>query len=124
MSDSEIQPDQPRLDAVQCPHCEQVTMPNLLADRSLVCSCSAERALPPDLLGAAQGKIRGSTAPPPVDAGSVAETRGPFEAAPGMPPAEHTVGKPRLPKDDGQFGRDVATEAFKPLAEPPDGGRR
>ncbi|MFC7689569.1 hypothetical protein ACFQY5_08000 [Paeniroseomonas aquatica] len=46
MSDSDTQPGHPRLDAVQCPHCEQVTMPNLLADGSYVCSCTAERALP------------------------------------------------------------------------------
>lgn len=29
-----------------CPHCEQVTMPNRLADGTRVCSCPAERPLP------------------------------------------------------------------------------
>ncbi len=36
----------PRLELVECPHCEEPTMPNLLADGSVVCSCTAERALP------------------------------------------------------------------------------
>jgi hypothetical protein len=36
-----------RQDAVLCPHCEDVTMPNRLADGSLVCSCAAERELGP-----------------------------------------------------------------------------
>src|SRR3712207_4162961 len=40
-------PDQSsRLDAVECPFCGGVTMPNLLADGSYICSCPAERALP------------------------------------------------------------------------------
>lgn len=40
------EPPEPRLDPVLCPHCEQVTMPNRLADGSTVCSCPAERQLP------------------------------------------------------------------------------
>lgn len=30
---------------VLCPHCEEVTLPNLLADGTVVCSCAAERRL-------------------------------------------------------------------------------
>ena len=33
-------------EAIQCPHCDGATMPNLLPDGSYVCSCTAERALP------------------------------------------------------------------------------
>ena len=39
-------------DPIQCPHCDEVTMPNLLSDGSYICSCTAERALP---LAAARG---------------------------------------------------------------------
>jgi hypothetical protein len=35
-----------RREPVECPHCDEPTMPNLLADGTLVCSCAAERALP------------------------------------------------------------------------------
>jgi hypothetical protein len=31
---------------IACPHCEEPTLPNRLADGSLVCSCAAERSLP------------------------------------------------------------------------------
>jgi hypothetical protein len=30
---------------VLCPHCEEVTMPNRLADGTVVCSCAAGRRL-------------------------------------------------------------------------------
>jgi hypothetical protein len=86
MSDSAPPPASPRLEAVQCPHCEEVTMPNLLADGSTVCSCTAERALP---LGE-DGPVLGA----PMDTGHTAE--------PGP-----------LPEDRGQFGTDVATEDYK-----------
>ncbi|WP_176849609.1 hypothetical protein [Belnapia rosea] len=86
MSDSAPPPASPRLDAVQCPHCEEVTMPNLLPDGSTVCSCTAERALP---LGEG-GPMLGA----PMD------TAG--ESHPGP-----------LPKDEGQFGEDIATEDYK-----------
>jgi hypothetical protein len=86
MSDSAPPPASPRLDAVQCPHCEEVTMPNLLADGSTVCSCTAERALP---LG--EG--------------------GPIQAAPMDTAGESHRGP--LPEDKGQFGQDVATEDYK-----------
>jgi hypothetical protein len=32
--------------AILCPHCEEPTLANLLADGSVVCSCAAERPLP------------------------------------------------------------------------------
>ena len=91
MSDSDIQPGHPRQDAVQCPHCEQVTMPNLLADGSYVCSCTAERALP------REGD--GSMLAAPMDDPPPPNARGP------------------LPEDKGQFGHDVATEDFRPMGD-------
>lgn len=36
-----------RPEPVLCPHCEEVTMPNRLADGTIVCSCAAERSLSP-----------------------------------------------------------------------------
>ena len=92
-------PDQSsRLDAVECPFCDSVTMPNLLADGSYICSCPAERALPlpegtPVLM------------PPPVDDGSFVS---PVHAKPNG-----------LPGNKGQFGRDVETDDYKPLRDPP-----
>ena len=94
MSDSQSLPESPRLDAVQCPHCEQVTMPNLLPDGSFICSCSAERALPRD------GDQ--SMLPAPMDE-----------------PTPPNVRPGPLPPDHGQFGRDIATEDYRPLADPP-----
>jgi hypothetical protein len=32
-------------EALECPHCGEPTLPNALADGSLVCSCAAERLL-------------------------------------------------------------------------------
>jgi hypothetical protein len=32
-------------EALECPHCGEPTLPNALADGSLVCSCAAERSL-------------------------------------------------------------------------------
>jgi hypothetical protein len=97
--EEDAEPRQLRLDPVLCPHCEQVTMPNLLGDRSAVCSCPAERALPFDLLQGTPWDGMPTSAPPPVDG------------------ARPTI--PGLPEDQGQFGRDIATEAFAPLANPP-----
>jgi hypothetical protein len=92
----------PRLDPVLCPHCEEVTAPNLLADGSYVCSCTAERPLP---LGTAQDTPwdgqRGGSMPAPMDDGDVDPSRG------------------TLPADKGQFGRDVETEDYQPLGRPP-----
>jgi hypothetical protein len=56
MDDTE---DDERREPVECPYCGNPTMPNALEDGSLVCSCPAERALPPP---------DGSpSVPPPVD---------------------------------------------------------
>jgi hypothetical protein len=109
-----------RDEPVACPHCGEPTMPNRLADESYVCSCPVQRALPLDASG------RPAWMPPPVDDRSfVAE--GPTEhpmppapegALPSTPPEEERV-RPPLPEDRGQFGRDIATEGYKPLATPP-----
>jgi hypothetical protein len=92
--------DQLRLDPIECPHCGNTTMPNLLADRSYVCSCPAERALPtPD----------GATVlmAPPVDDTS-------FVASCAQHPSTDS-----LPGNRGQFGRDIQTDEFKRLRPPP-----
>jgi hypothetical protein len=99
-ADADAESLQLRLDPILCPHCDQVTMPNLLDDRSAVCSCPAERALPLDLLHGTPWDGLAATAPAPVDVGD-------------------NVRPPCLPAELGQFGRDVATEAFAPLASPP-----
>jgi hypothetical protein len=39
-------PGSGRDDPLECPHCGDVTMPNRLADGSVVCSCAAEREIP------------------------------------------------------------------------------
>lgn len=102
MVDQPAPADDIRQDAVQCPHCEQITMPNLLADGSLVCSCSAEKPLP--------APTASDAAVPPVAAPM--DTDGPLG---GHPPDDRR----RLPPDHGQFGRDVATEDYPPLRSPP-----
>ena len=60
-------PNDTRPEPVECPHCGNVTLPNLLDDSSYVCSCSAERALPMD--------ARGGEMPPPVDDASLVPVR-------------------------------------------------
>ena len=87
-----------RTDPIQCPFCEETTMPNPLPDGSVVCSCTAERALP---IGKEQG--------PPLLADD-----------PGFAP-EGKSERGELPADKGQFGRDLSTEDYDPLAPPPDG---
>ena len=86
---------------VECPFCGHVTVPNRLADASYVCSCPEAHALP---IGEADEP---GFMPPPVDDGS-------FVAPAPRRPAV-------MPEDHGQFGRDVATEDYKPLAPPPKG---
>ena len=95
-------PGQSRLDAVRCPHCDEITMPNLLEDGSCVCSCAAERALPLDPAGDAPGDGGSGCLPAPVD-----------------DPAQAAAGRGSLPPDQGQFGRDVETEAYAGLRRPP-----
>ena len=87
-----------RTDPIQCPYCEETTKPNPLPDGSVVCSCTAERALP---IGNAEG--------PPL-----------LADVPGFAP-EGTTKRSELPADKGQFGRDLSTEDYDPLAPPPDG---
>jgi hypothetical protein len=113
-------------EAIQCPHCDEVTMPNLLSDGSYICSCTAERALP---LSAARGTPWDGTPfamPAPMDDASFTPA-GPHEHA--MPPGEQATAteadkraKQRsLPEDKGQFGRNIATEDHEPLPPPPAG---
>src|SRR3954447_12579893 len=86
-------------DPVECPFCGHVTVPNQLSDASYVCSCPAQRALPTtDIKDPA-------LMPSPVDDSS-------FVAPIHQKPES-------LPDDKGQFGRDVQTEAYKPLRSPP-----
>ena len=110
-------------EAIQCPHCDEVTMPNLLSDGSYICSCTAERALP---LAVARGTPWDGVElvmPAPVDDGSFMPS-GPHERA--MRPNEQSIAsedekraKSRTrPEDKEQFGRDIATEDFKPLHDP------
>ena len=115
-------------DPIQCPHCDEVTTPNLLADGSYVCSCTAERALP---LSVAQGTPWDGVElvmPAPVDDGSFMSS-GPHERA--MLPSEQSIpeeegrAKPKTrPEDKGQFGRDISTDEFKPLYDPAAGAER
>ena len=90
--------DAVRTDPIRCPYCEETTMPNPLPDGSVVCSCTAERALP---IGTEEG--------PPLLADD-----------PGFAP-EGGSERGELPGDKGQFGRDLSTEDYEPLARPPDG---
>jgi hypothetical protein len=94
-------PEQLRLDAVRCPHCDQVTMANMLGDGSVVCSCTAERALPLDMLHGTPWDGEEGTMPAPVDEAPATGGRGP------------------LPEDKGQLGRDIETEDYEPLRPPP-----
>lgn len=94
-------------------------MPNLLADGSTVCSCTAERALPLDLVhGTPWDGERGSM-PPPVDEAAMEAGNAPAHP---MPPGQEQGAEPRrvtLPADHGQFGRDIATEDYEGLPDPP-----
>ncbi len=107
-------------DPIQCPHCDEVTTPNLLADGSYVCSCTAERALP---LSAARGTPWDGapfSMPAPMDDTSFMPC-GPQEHA--MSPGERSTATKEekrarsatLPAAKGQFGRDISTEEYEPL---------
>ena len=104
--------------AIQCPHCDEATLPNLLSDGSYICSCTAERALP---LSGARGTPWDGTPfamPAPMDDASFMPS-GTQEHA--MPPGERSAAtgedkrakSATLPEDKGQFGRDIATEDYK-----------
>ena len=118
--------DQPGFDPIQCPHCDEVTTPNLLTDGSYICSCTAERALP---LSVAQGTPWDGAPfamPAPMDDTSFMSS-GPQEHA--MPPGEHSTATEEdkraksvtLPGAKGQFGRDISTEEYEPLSDAPAG---
>jgi hypothetical protein len=98
-------------DPIQCPHCEQVTMPNLLSDGSYTCSCTAERALP---LAEAQGTPWDGTPftmPAPMDDTSFMPPGGQEDA---MRSADEKRAKTRtLPENKAQFGRDITTEDYR-----------
>ena len=107
-------------DPIQCPHCDEVTTPNLLSDGSYICSCTAERALP---LSAARGPPWDGAAlvmPAPMDDTSFMSAGGKEHAA---PPGEHGAAgaerKPAksvtLPGKMARFGRDISTEEYEPL---------
>src|SRR5918998_3900633 len=102
-------------EAIQCPHCDEVTLPNLLADGSYVCSCTAERALP---LATAHGTPWDGTPvtmPAPMDDASFVSS-GAQERA--MPPGEGGTAAEEgkrtrsraLPGAKGRFGRDIPPE--------------
>ena len=59
--------DQQRLEAVKCPFCDEVTMPNLMTDGSVICSCTAERGLPLDLVQGTPWDGMEGTMPMPAD---------------------------------------------------------
>ena len=126
---SESTPGDPGPEAIQCPYCDEVTMPNLLSDGSYVCSCTAERALP---LRTAHGTPWDGTPfvmPAPMDDPSSTPS-GPHEHA--MPPGEQATAteadkrakQQSLPGDEGQFGRDISTEDYKPLNDAAAGAER
>jgi hypothetical protein len=105
-------------DPIQCPHCDEVTMPNLLSDGSYICSCTAERALP---LAEARGTPWDGTPfvmPAPMDDRSFVSSSGQEHA---MPPGEEGTASPEekrakaktLPEDKAQFGRDITTEDYR-----------
>lgn len=93
-------------------------MPNQMADGSVVCSCTAERALPLDLVHGSTWDGEQGSMPAPVD-----EPMGPAGApAHPMPPGERQAREARrgpLPEDRGQFGRNIETEDYAPLRPPP-----
>lgn len=117
-----------REEPIDCPHCGEPTMPNLLADASHICSCPAQRALP---LPSPQGRPLGpapSWMPSPVDDASFIPSGLPESPRPvpddGLPPGvvAETRARPRpedKPQDHGQFGAGVTTEDYRPLPAPP-----
>jgi hypothetical protein len=117
-------PGDPGPEAIRCPHCDEVTMPNLLSDGSYICSCAAERALP---LRTANGTPWDGTPfvmPAPMDDPSY--TRCGSHEHP-MPPGDQFTAtetnkrekQQSLPEDKAQFGRDITTESYEPLSAPP-----
>jgi hypothetical protein len=108
-----------RHEAVECPLCGEQTVPNRLADASYVCSCPVQRALPLD------GGPDPAWMPPPVDEPffTPGATENPMPPpnlpAPAAAGTEEGRARPPLPEDRGQFGTNIATEAYEPLPGPP-----
>ena len=117
-------PGEHGFDPVQCPHCDEVTTPNLLADGSYVCSCTAERALP---LETAHGTPWDGTPfvmPAPMDDPSFMSSGAQEHATPSgeggvATEAEKRAKSRALPGAKGQFGRDISTEGYEPLNDAP-----
>ncbi len=111
-------------DPIQCPHCDEVTTPNLLADGSYVCSCTAERALP---LSDARGTPWDGepvTMPAPMDDASFVSSGARGRARPPGEGGGATEGEKRarsraLPGAEGRFGRGISTEGYEPLNDAP-----
>ncbi len=107
-------------DPIQCPHCDEVTTPNLLADGSYVCSCTAERALPLETAHGTPWDGEPVTMPAPIDDASFASPGGQEHA---VPPGECGTATEQgkrarstaLPAAKGRFGRDISTEGYEPL---------
>lgn len=94
-------------------------MPNMMADGSVICSCTAERALPLDLVRGTPWDGEEASMPAPVDEPAMGP---PFAPEHPMPPGDSQAERPRrasLPEDKGQFGRDIETEDYAPLRPPP-----
>ena len=112
--------DQQRLEAVKCPFCDEVTMPNLMTDGSVICSCTAERGLPLDLVQGTPWDGMEGTMPMPADnqgfVGGQPDHRMPDGTEQSRPTEGRGEKRPvPLPEDHGQFGRDVTTENYPTL---------
>ena len=107
-------------DPIQCPHCDEVTTPNLLADGSYVCSCTAERALPLETAHGTPWDGEPVTMPAPMDDASFVSSGARGRATPpgeggAAAEEEKRAGSATLPEAKGQFGRDISTEEYEPL---------
>ena len=111
-------------EVIQCPHCDEVTLPNLLSDGSYICSCAAERALP---LRTAHGTPWDGTPfvmPAPMDDPSFMSSGAQEHATPSGEDGAATEAEKRaksraLPGAKGEFGRDISTEGYEPLNDAP-----
>ena len=107
-------------DPIQCPHCDEVTTPNLLSDGSYVCSCTAERALPLETAHGTPWDGTPVTMPAPMDDASFVSSGAQEHATPpgegGTAAEEGKRARLRaLPGAKGRFGRDISTEGYEPL---------
>ena len=107
-------------DPIQCPHCDEVTTPNLLSDGSYVCSCTAERALPLETAHGTPWDGTPVTMPAPMDDASFVSSGAQEHATPpgegGTAAEERKRARSRaLPGAKGRFGRDISTEEYEPL---------